>query len=135
MNCLLVIIGILLLVIGIVILTKCDEKKSYFVFGHIFVIVSVMIIFVSGMIAALRDNYDTFNRKYIVTKYMIETYSANNDENLDILYNILNRARTINSDIISNKKYCNNVFIGFMYNKNVGEFELIDIDWEKLKKQ
>ena len=135
MNCLLIIIAVILLVVGIVICIKCDTNKGYFAFGSIFVIVSVMILFFCGMIAGLKDNYDTFNRKYIETKYMIETYSANNDENLDILYNILNRAKTINSEIISNKKYCNNVFIGFMYDKNVGKFELIDIDWEKLKKQ
>lgn len=133
MNCLLIIIAVILLIFGIFICTKCDSNKGYFVFGPIFVVLSVLALFMSIMIAGVKDDFNTFSRKYNETKYMIETYTPEKDENLNMLYSIIGRTKTLNSDILANRKYHDNVFIGFMYNECIGNFELIEVDTTKLK--
>lgn len=133
MNCLLIIIAVILFALGILICVKCNTDNKCFVFGPVFIIISVIGLFISVMVVGVRDTSDTFARKYNETKYMIDTYSYENDKNLDVLYSIINRTKILNSEILSSKKYHDNIFIGFMYSKDVGDFELIELDTTKLK--
>ena len=126
MNCLLVIIGVILLGIGIFLATRKDWKE---VLGGVLIVPSSAILFISFMVLCLKsDTYKSFESDYKEMTYLVENYNVETDKNLFMLYNILDTVDDLNKQIEKNKNKCDNIFYGCFYNKKIGEFEPISIE-------
>lgn len=127
MNCLLLIIAVIVLTISICFVVQYNDWKEFL--GCICIVLSGVVLFISFMNIALKiDTYYSFERNYKKTVYTIKTYNIENDEDLYILNTVLNAVKDLNRQIETNKKNCDNLFYGYLYNKKIGEFEPISTE-------
>lgn len=127
MNCLLINIAIIVLIIGICFVVKYNDWKEFL--GYICIILSGAALLVCLIVGVSKsETYSLFERNYKETVYLIKTYNIENDEDLYTLSTVLNEAKKLNKEIEKNKKSCDNLFYGCLFNKKIGEFEPISTE-------
>ena len=124
---LLYILGIIILIGCIVFLCKGIGNQVIEVIVATLLGVSIVLTVVLSSILLVNIGEEKrFDKEYNSLKYRIVTYDENFDDmEYTGLRNILNDIVDVNNTIETNKKYCDNIFIGCLYHKKIAEYEPI----------
>ena len=124
---LLYILGIIILIGCIVFLCKGIGNKAIEAIVTTLLVVSITLtVILSIILLANIDEEKRFDKEYNSLKYRIVTYDEKFDDmEYTNLRNILNDVIDVNNTIETNKKYCDNIFIGCLFYKEIGEYEPI----------
>ena len=124
---LLYILGIIILIGCIVFLRKGIGNERIEAIVATLLAVSVVLTVVLSVILSVNiDEKKRFDKEYNNLKYRIVTYDEKFDDmEYTNLRNILNDVIDVNNRIETNKKYCDNIFIGCLFYKEIGEYEPI----------
>ena len=121
----------LLYILGIIILIGCIVSICKGIGNEAIVTtllaVSIMLTVILSLILLVNIGEEKrFDKEYNSLKYRIVTYDEKFDDmEYTNLRNILNDIVDINDTIETNKKYYNNIFIGCLFYKEIGEYEPI----------
>lgn len=122
-----IIILFLIAIIGLIFLNKD-------VVFEVLLICGTTACIIVSLAAITEPNVDKFNIDYNNIKYETLLYrNANVPDNYNYLSALIRRVDYINKKIESNRKYSNNFWVGCFYDKDIGEYKIIDIEKE-LKK-
>ena len=124
---LLYILGIIILIGCIVFLCKGIGNETIEAIVATLLSVSILLTVILSVILLVNVGEEKrFDKEYNSLKYRIVTYDEKFDDmEYTNLRNILNDIVDINNTIETNKKYCDNIFIGCLYHKEIGEYEPI----------
>ena len=121
----------LLYILGIIILIGCIVSICKGIGNEAIVAtllaVSIVLTVILSLILLVNIGEEKrFDKEYNSLKYRIVTYDEKFDDmEYTNLRNILNDIVDINDTIETNKKYYNNIFIGCLFYKEIGEYEPI----------
>ena len=124
---LLYILGIIILIGCIIFLYKGIGNEYIETIVYLLLIVSITLTVILSICLLSNIGYEKrFDKEYNSLKYRIVTYDENFDDmEYTNLRNILNDVIDVNNTIERNKKYCDNIFIGCLFYKEIGEYEPI----------
>ena len=124
---LLYILGIIILIGCIIFLYKGIGNEYIETIVYLLLIISITLTVILSICLLSNIGYEKrFDEEYNSLKYRIVTYDENFDDmEYTNLRNILNDVIDVNNTIERNKKYCDNIFIGCLFYKEIGEYEPI----------
>lgn len=124
---LLYILGIIILIGCIVFLHKGIGNETIEAIVATLLSASILLTLMLSVVLLLNIGEEKrFDKEYNSIKYRIVTYDEKFDDmEYTNLRNILNDVIDINNTIETNKKYCDNIFIGCLYHKEIAEYEPI----------
>ena len=124
-----ILVFVILLIIGIILYKLGDD-----LWNTILEFIGIMLCMIMGtftfitILFVITKPYTEkdFNIKYEVYNKIVEDSNYNDIRDSNLMVTIAE----INNEIIENKEYCNDFWVGILYSKKIGNYELLNKEEE-----